>query len=278
MPAKGLTGWSASKAMARVPVAHPDCRMIFGSMCVLVPGLVLGVGSRTGEGESSGRSRHRSEEGHEPTLHSVTTIMSTPRKIRRHSGSLVAGRHPTSRKRTLSLEPNQRVLANTALATDTAIESSSEDETTPQTFAVAKNDEEDEEMADAKPGDNSTSRPTKPLPSKTRRPPANPSLVPVQATVPKTIAQKASARRLIVVLEQACLEAYKISSGSAARPGRDGGAKDAKYALLNCDDHQGILAKTGRDIADARPDITHQAKPFSNQRPPIYTDTPSSVF
>jgi rRNA pseudouridine-1189 N-methylase Emg1 (Nep1/Mra1 family) len=28
--------------------------------------------------------------------------------------------------------------------------------------------------------------------------------------------------------------------------------------LLNCDDHQGILAKTGRDIADARPDITHQ--------------------
>ncbi|KAG8996504.1 18S rRNA pseudouridine methyltransferase, partial [Tulasnella sp. 427] len=31
-----------------------------------------------------------------------------------------------------------------------------------------------------------------------------------------------------------------------------------KYALLNCDDHQGILAKTGRDIADARPDITHQ--------------------
>jgi hypothetical protein len=37
-----------------------------------------------------------------------------------------------------------------------------------------------------------------------------------------------------------------------------GGGKEAKYALLNCDDHQGILAKTGRDIADARPDITHQ--------------------
>ena len=36
------------------------------------------------------------------------------------------------------------------------------------------------------------------------------------------------------------------------------GGKEAKYALLNCDDHQGILAKTGRDIADARPDITHQ--------------------
>ena len=38
--------------------------------------------------------------------------------------------------------------------------------------------------------------------------------------------------------------------------------KEAKYALLNCDDHQGILAKTGRDIADARPDITHQVGSF----------------
>jgi rRNA small subunit pseudouridine methyltransferase Nep1 len=83
-------------------------------------------------------------------------------------------------------------------------------------------------------------------------------MVPVQPTVPRTPVQKAAARRLIVVLEQACLEAYKVSSGSASRggPGRDG--RDAKYALLNCDDHQGILAKTGRDIADARPDITHQ--------------------
>ncbi|KAM6495355.1 EMG1/NEP1 methyltransferase domain containing protein [Amanita muscaria] len=33
---------------------------------------------------------------------------------------------------------------------------------------------------------------------------------------------------------------------------------DVKYTLLNCDDHQGILAKMRRDIADARPDITHQ--------------------
>lgn len=102
-------------------------------------------------------------------------------------------------------------------------------------------------------------RPTRPLPSsKSRRPPLNPSLVPVQATVPKTPAQKESTRRLIVVLEQACLEAYKVSSGSASRGGKDG--KDAKYALLNCDDHQGILAKSGRDIADARPDITHQVR------------------
>lgn len=54
---------------------------------------------------------------------------------------------------------------------------------------------------------------------------------------------------------QACLEAYRISSGSG---GKNSQGKEAKYALLNCDDHQGILAKTGRDIADARPDITHQ--------------------
>jgi hypothetical protein len=44
-----------------------------------------------------------------------------------------------------------------------------------------------------------------------------------------------------------------------------GGGKEAKYALLNCDDHQGILAKTGRDIADARPDITHQVSQASRR-------------
>lgn len=66
---------------------------------------------------------------------------------------------------------------------------------------------------------------------------------PVQARAPG----EHSGRRLIVVLERACLETYKV-----------GKAKDAKYALLNCDDHQGILKKMGRDIADARPDICHQ--------------------
>ncbi|WBW74628.1 rRNA (pseudouridine) methyltransferase Mra1 [Schizosaccharomyces osmophilus] len=54
-------------------------------------------------------------------------------------------------------------------------------------------------------------------------------------------------QRLIVVLDQACLEIYKV-----------GKAKDAKYQLLNCDDHQGILKKLNRNIAQARPDITHQ--------------------
>ncbi|WFD35267.1 rRNA small subunit pseudouridine methyltransferase Nep1 [Malassezia cuniculi] len=84
-----------------------------------------------------------------------------------------------------------------------------------------------------------------------------PTLVPQVPRVPKTTAEKESTPHLIVVLEQACLETYKVSSGSAthARGNKDAGDK---YALLNCDDHQRILAKMGRDIADARPDITHQ--------------------
>lgn len=89
----------------------------------------------------------------------------------------------------------------------------------------------------------------------------NPSMVPVQATVPRTPTAKANTRRLIVVLEQACLEAYRVStpsSSSSRKTGKSGASKEVKYTLLNCDDHQGILAKTGRDIADARPDITHQ--------------------
>ncbi|KAL9935305.1 hypothetical protein V8E36_005653 [Tilletia maclaganii] len=106
------------------------------------------------------------------------------------------------------------------------------------------------------------------------------SLVPQAPKVPKTAAEKESTPRLIVVLEQACLETYKVSSGSSSGPsrggygggggfsgggggggaGRGGVGKDGgdKYALLNCDDHQRVLAKMGRDIAEARPDITHQ--------------------
>ena len=110
-------------------------------------------------------------------------------------------------------------------------------------------------------------RPTRPLPSsKTRkmanqtnnpRPmPANPAMLPVQARVPKG-GVASSQRRLFVILEQACLEAYRISSAGKGKNGREG---EVKYTLLNCDDHQGILAKTGRDIADARPDITHQVR------------------
>jgi len=76
-------------------------------------------------------------------------------------------------------------------------------------------------------------------------PPA--SLVPTQP-VPLSSKDKTT-KRLIVVLSQACLETHKLNVGG---PGGD------KYALLNCDDHQGLLRKMGRDIAEARPDITHQ--------------------
>jgi hypothetical protein len=59
-------------------------------------------------------------------------------------------------------------------------------------------------------------------------------------------------KRLIVVLAQACLETHKVSSG-----GPNG---SEKYALLNSDDHIGVLKKMGRDISDARPDILHQVR------------------
>ncbi|WVQ98209.1 hypothetical protein IAU59_005331 [Kwoniella sp. CBS 9459] len=107
-------------------------------------------------------------------------------------------------------------------------------------------------------GEGGSNRITRPLPSGARRTTTGvqrADFVPKQATVPKSNEEKESTRRLIVVLSQACLEAYRVSSGSG---GKNSSGKEAKYALLNCDDHQGILAKTGRDIADARPDITHQ--------------------
>jgi rRNA small subunit pseudouridine methyltransferase Nep1 len=107
-------------------------------------------------------------------------------------------------------------------------------------------------------------------------------MLPVQAHVARGPAA-ASQRKLYVILEQACLEAYRVSGSSGkntsgSRDGVRGRGKDmgeAKYTLLNCDDHQGILAKTGRDIADARPDITHQVDFFWLSIHPsiIYIDT-----
>ncbi|CED85466.1 nep1-domain-containing protein [Phaffia rhodozyma] len=130
-------------------------------------------------------------------------------------------------------------LADVIMKNDTQTENGVNSDPTPSSSSSSANNT------------NTTDRPTKPLP-----PRSNPTMVPQQASVPKTPVQKENARRLIVVLESACLEVYRISAGSGGRDGK--GGKDAKYALLNCDDHQGILAKTGRDIADARPDITHQ--------------------
>lgn len=60
-------------------------------------------------------------------------------------------------------------------------------------------------------------------------------------------------KRMIVVLSNASLETYKGSHGAVRN-----GAKDAKYALLNSDEHIGVMRKMNRDISDARPDITHQ--------------------
>lgn len=100
--------------------------------------------------------------------------------------------------------------------------------------------------------------------SRKRPAPPSPPLPPVAPKPPRTPLEKDNTRRLIVVLEQACLETYKHSASSSSTGGRDGGREGAKkggedkYSLLNCDDHQGVLAKMGRDIAHARPDITHQ--------------------
>lgn len=73
------------------------------------------------------------------------------------------------------------------------------------------------------------------------------SLVP--KAPPVLTSKDKNTQRLVVVLSMASLETHKISTNG---PGGD------KYALLNCDDHQGLLKKMGRDISEARPDITHQ--------------------
>lgn len=65
--------------------------------------------------------------------------------------------------------------------------------------------------------------------------------------IPKTLAQKDSIPRVIVVLEQACLETAKV-----------GKSNSGNYALLNSDDHKNILRKNNREISEVRPDITHQ--------------------
>lgn len=63
-------------------------------------------------------------------------------------------------------------------------------------------------------------------------------------------------QRMIVVLCNATLETYKASHGA----GRGPGAREDKYNLLNSDDHIGVMRKMGRDISEARPDITHQVR------------------
>ncbi|CDQ95555.1 unnamed protein product [Oncorhynchus mykiss] len=50
-------------------------------------------------------------------------------------------------------------------------------------------------------------------------------------------------RRLVVILEGATLETVKVGK---------------TFELLNCDQHKGMIIKSGRDPGKIRPDITHQ--------------------
>jgi rRNA small subunit pseudouridine methyltransferase Nep1 len=84
-------------------------------------------------------------------------------------------------------------------------------------------------------------------------PPGLPMLVPEQM-VPIS-ADDRQTQRLIVVLSNASLEIYKSSSGSRNARGI---SREDKFHLLNSDEHIGVMRKIGRDISEARPDITHQ--------------------
>ncbi|EGD82409.1 C2f protein [Salpingoeca rosetta] len=61
--------------------------------------------------------------------------------------------------------------------------------------------------------------------------------------LPKTLHEKDSAKRLVVVLEGASLESVKVGKS---------------YQLLNSSDHASIIRKQNRDSKNIRPDITHQ--------------------
>ncbi|TKA47465.1 Ribosomal RNA small subunit methyltransferase NEP1 [Friedmanniomyces endolithicus] len=102
-------------------------------------------------------------------------------------------------------------------------------------------------MADHKPATPAGTQ-TQSLP-----PPALPQLVAEQAH-PLSSNDK-DTKRLIVVLSNASLETYKAAQSG---PQRGGKPDNAKYALLNSDEHIGVMRKMNRDISDARPDITHQ--------------------
>ena len=59
-------------------------------------------------------------------------------------------------------------------------------------------------------------------------------------------------RTMYVVLERASMELCR------APPATHGRQAKQKPTLLTCDDHQGLLVRMGREVSDARPDITHQ--------------------
>ena len=80
-------------------------------------------------------------------------------------------------------------------------------------------------------------------------------------------------QRLIVVLSNASLETYRASHGGSSRLGGGAAAagRDDKYSLLNSDEHIGIMRKMGRDLSEARPDITHQVRVFHSLLRLLYT-------
>lgn len=61
-------------------------------------------------------------------------------------------------------------------------------------------------------------------------------------------------RPLYVVLERASMEICRAPPSSHPRQAK------VKPTLLTCDDHQGYLVRMGREVSDARPDITHQVR------------------
>eukprot|EP00040_Diaphanoeca_grandis_P014471 m.73472 g.73472 ORF g.73472 m.73472 type:complete len:242 (-) comp24561_c0_seq1:59-784(-) len=62
--------------------------------------------------------------------------------------------------------------------------------------------------------------------------------------IPRTMVEKESAKRLIVILEGAGLETVKVGKS---------------FQLLSQADHMNILRKNNRDGVNCRPDITHQS-------------------
>lgn len=108
-----------------------------------------------------------------------------------------------------------------------------------------------QEQTEQPPSPRLAKRGTKRIRTQSLPPPDLPKLVAEQAQ-PIPHSDK-DTQRLIVVLSNASLETYKSSHG-----GRGGVGKEDKYSLLNSDEHIGIMRKMGRDISDARPDITHQ--------------------
>jgi len=62
--------------------------------------------------------------------------------------------------------------------------------------------------------------------------------------LPRTMEERLSARRVVVVLEKCALECVQPRQGAVE--------------LLNSDDHRNMMLKNGKDLADCRPDITHQ--------------------